>query len=141
MNSTDLVRCFYELIWNRGDKAKIPELLHESFTFRGSLAQRKQGHDGFVEYVDFVKDALAEYRCEIQEIVCEGNKAFAKVSFSGVHRNEFLGYFPTFKRVEWLGAALFTFDGDKISDLWVLGDLDTLREQLSGATERTPRSN
>jgi hypothetical protein len=37
MNTGDLVRCFYEEIWNCGNKAKIPELLRESFTFRGSL--------------------------------------------------------------------------------------------------------
>lgn len=134
MNPADLVRCFYEHIWNCREKSRIHELLHEDFTFRGSLGQNKRGHDGFAEYVDLVTDALAEYRCEIQEIVCEGNKAFAKVSFSGVHRKEFLSYSPTFKRVEWLGAALFKIEGDKISDLWVLGDLDALRKQLSGAT-------
>jgi len=141
MNITDLVRRFYEQIWNRGDKVMIPEILHEGVTFRGSLGQTKRGHDGFAQYVDFVRDALAEYQCEIQEIVCDGSKVFAKVLFSGVHRKEFLGYPPSFKRVQWLGAALFTFDGDKISDLWVLGDLDVLREQLSGKAERTPRSS
>ena len=43
----------------------------------------------------------------------------------------FLGYPATFKRVQWVGAALFRVDGNKVSDLWVLGDLDALREQLS----------
>jgi predicted ester cyclase len=131
MNTGDLVRCFYEQIWNCGNQAKIPELLHESFTFRGSLGQTKRGRDGFAEYVEFVRDALSEYRCEIQEIVCEGSKVFAKVLFSGVHQKEFLGYPATFRRVEWLGAALFKIEGNKFSELWVLGDLDTLREQLS----------
>ena len=131
MNTSDLVRCFYEEIWNCGNKTKIPELLHESFTFRGSLGQTKRGRDGFAEYVEFVRDALSEYRCEIEEMVCEGSKVFAKVSFSGVHQKEFLGYPATFRRVEWTGAALFKVDGNKVSDLWVLGDLDALREQLS----------
>jgi steroid delta-isomerase-like uncharacterized protein len=131
MNTSDLVCCFYEEIWNCGNKAKIPELLHEGFTFRGSLGQTKRGRDGFAEYVEFVRDAFSEYRCEIQEMVCEGSKVFAKVLFSGVHRKEFLGYPATFRRVEWAGAALFKVDGNKFSDLWVLGDLDALREQLS----------
>jgi predicted ester cyclase len=135
MNSLDLVQGFYEEIWNRGDKAKIPEILHESFTFRGSIGQTKSGHLGFAEYVDLVRDALEDYRCEILEIVCDGHKAFAKVLFSGVHRKSFLGYYPTHKRVQWLGAALFTIHADKITDLWVLGDLDSLREQLSAAKE------
>lgn len=131
MDTGDLVRRFYEEIWNRGNKAKIPELLHESFTFRGSLGQTRRGHDGFAEYVEFVRDALSEYRCEIQEIVSEGSKVFAKVLFSGVQGKMFLGYPATFKRVQWVGAALFKVDGNKVSDLWVLGDVDALREQLS----------
>ena len=52
MNTRDLVRCFYEEIWNCGNRAKIPELLHETFTFRGSLGQTKRGRDAFAEYVD-----------------------------------------------------------------------------------------
>src|SRR5262245_54596489 len=50
MNTSDLVGCFYDEIWNCGNKAKIPELLHESFTFRGSLGQTKRGRDAFAEY-------------------------------------------------------------------------------------------
>jgi predicted ester cyclase len=131
MNTRDVIHCFYEEIWNLGNQTKIPELLHESFTFRGSLGQTRRGHDGFATYVQFIREVLSEYRCEIQEVVCEANKVFAKVMFSGVHRQELLGYPPTFKRVQWLGAALFKIDGSKIIDLWVLGDLDALREQLS----------
>jgi predicted ester cyclase len=135
MDNRDLVSCFYEQVWNCGNKAKIPELLHENFTFRGSLGQTKRGRDAFAEYVEFVRDALSDYRCEIQEMVCEGSKVFAKVLFSGIHQKEFLGYPATFRRVEWIGAALFKVDGNKFSDLWVLGDLDALREQLSAGSK------
>jgi hypothetical protein len=37
--------------------------------------------------------------------------------------------------VEWAGAALFTLKSDKIADLWVLGDLQGLREQLQRNAE------
>ena len=60
MNITDLVRRFYEQIWNRGDKVMIPEILREGFTFRGSLGQTKRGHDGFTQYVDFVSETLLQ---------------------------------------------------------------------------------
>ena len=50
-------------------------------------------------------------------------------------QKEFLGYPATFRRVEWTGAALFKVDGNKVSDLWVLGDLDALRAQLSAGNE------
>jgi len=125
------VEAFYREIWNRHDLAAIPVLLREGFTFRGSLGQTRRGHAEFAGYVDFVHAALGDYRCDIEEVVSEGDKAFAKMLFSGVHRAEFLGFAPTHERVEWAGAALFTFEEEKIADLWVLGDLDALRARLA----------
>ncbi|MFM8844413.1 MAG: ester cyclase, partial [Gammaproteobacteria bacterium] len=73
----------------------------------------------------------------IQDLVVSDHKAFAKMLFSGIHRKIFLGYEPTSLRVEWAGAALFTFRDGLIADLWVLGDLHGLHQRL----ERNRRSN
>ncbi len=77
-----------------------------------------------------VHHALGEYCCTIEELVAEHAKVFTKISFSGLHRQDFLGFRPTGKRVTWGGCALFTFDGELITDVWVLGDLKGLEEQL-----------
>jgi predicted ester cyclase len=127
----ETIRAFYDEIWNRHDKSMIPALLHERFSFRGSLGQVRHGHAGFADYVDFIHAALGDYRCDIEEIISEGNRAFARMRFSGIHRGEFFGYAPTSRRVQWAGAAVFGFDGDRISDLWVLGDVHGLLEQLA----------
>lgn len=125
-----LVHKFYEVLWDAHDKQAIPEVLHEDFVFRGSLGQEKTGHAGFGEYVDMVHLALGEYTCIIEALVAEGDKVFAKMSFTGIHRNDFMGYAPTGKRLTWQGCALFTFRGGKIAETWVLGDLKTLENQL-----------
>jgi predicted ester cyclase len=52
--------------------------------------------------------------------------------FSGKHVGLFLGHRPTAKFVQWEGAALFDFDGQRISRLWVLGDLAGLETVLKG---------
>lgn len=127
-----VVLAFYTEVWNRRNKARVPDLFHEGFTFRGSLGPEKRGYAEFLDYVDAVTGALADYLCSVQTVVVEADRAFAKVLFSGVHRAEFLGFPPTGKPVSWVGAALFTFVGEKISDLWVLGDVDSLRRQLAG---------
>lgn len=126
----DQVRKFYEILWDAHDKNAIPSVLHENFTFRGSLGQEKRGHTGFAEYVDMVHQALGEFKCIIENLVAEGDKVFAKMLFKGIHRHEFMGYAPTQKRVSWHGCALFTFDGPLIKDVWVLGDLKNLEQQL-----------
>ena len=124
------VRRFYEILWNAHDKDAMPSVLHENFTFRGSLGQEKRGRDGFAEYVNMVHKALGDYRCIIDELVSEGDKVFAKMIFTGIHQGEFMGYSPTQHQLSWNGCALFTFNGERITDVWVLGDLKNLEKQL-----------
>ena len=124
------VESFYADVWNRQDTSRIPRLLDPHFTFRGSLGETRTGHDGFASYLDFVHGAVSGFTCDILEVVVEPPKVFARVRFSGNHRGPLLGFPPTGKPVEWLGAALFTFSGEQIADLWVLGDVDGLTKLL-----------
>jgi predicted ester cyclase len=135
MSTPPVVTDFYDRIWNDGDLAATSDLLSDGFLFRGSLGNEMRGPDAFRDYVQSVRASLAHYRCEVLDCVTEGNKAFAKMRFAGVHTAPFRGYDPTGKSVHWLGAALFILDGNRIAELWVLGDLvglDTvLRSNLS----------
>lgn len=133
--AVDIVRRFYEEIWNRGNLDAIPEICHAEIAFRGSLGDTKFGHEEFADYVRYVRGALGGYRCHIEDTVSEDNRVFAKMSFVGTHEGEFLGYAPTRKTVEWAGAALFTIENDRITGLWVLGDVHGLVGQLSTNAE------
>lgn len=82
--------------------------------------------------MDFVHQALGDYRCDILDLVIDGNQAFARMLFSDIHVGEFFGYKPTGKRIEWAGAALFTFEDARVTDLWVLGDVHGLLQLLEG---------
>ena len=124
------VRRFYRELWDAHDHGAIPAVLHEDVSFRGSLGQTRRGHAGFADYVDSVHAALGDYRCTIEELVAEGGRGFAKMSFSGIHRAPFMGHAPTGRRVTWAGAALFTFRGERVADVWVLGDLKGLEAAL-----------
>lgn len=126
------VRRFYDEVWNRQRLDLVPELLHPGVTFRGSLGPACTGHQGLIEYVGEVHEALAGYRCEVVDLVEQGPLVAARAVFSGRHRGVLLGYAPTMKAVSWAGAAFFHFDGERARDVWVLGDVDGLRAQLAG---------
>lgn len=128
------VRKFYSEIWDRKNYNEIPNVLHSNFVFRGSLGDEKTGHDGFKQYVEYVHSCLSNYKCTIEDIVIQQNKVFTKMNFTGIHSSEFLGFSPTNREVSWVGAALFTFSGNKVSNLWVLGDLKNLESQLENKT-------
>lgn len=131
-----LVKGFYQRLWDAREMTAMADLLAPDFTFRGSLGDEKRGHQGFAEYVEVVHTALAEYRCHIDQLVAEDNKVFAKMSFTGLHQNTFLGFAPTGSRVTWSGCALFTIADGLIVDVWVLGDLKNLQDQL--ASQKAP---
>jgi predicted ester cyclase len=126
----DVVRVFFKELWDHADKGLIPRLVHPDFTFRGSLGPVLTGHDQFAGYVDMVTGALGQYTSHILDMVEEGNKVFAKLRYHGYHRGELLGYPPTGRHVWWYGTPLFTFDGNKVRDLWVLGDVQGLIARL-----------
>ena len=89
------VRKFYRVLWDAHDRDAIPSVLHDDFTFRGSLGDERRGHKGFAAYVDEVHSALKDYRCVIEVLVEDGAKVFAKMSFGGIHRGRFMGYKPS----------------------------------------------
>ncbi|OIQ69030.1 aklanonic acid methyl ester cyclase AcmA [mine drainage metagenome] len=130
-NHKESVRKFYDAIWNNNEKSIIPELLSEDFVFRGSLGLVQRGHKGFAIYMDFVRSALANYRCEIVDMVAEGDKLYARMLYTGVHQGELFGYAPTHGKIKWDGVAVFTFENGKITELWVLGDVQNVIRQLS----------
>lgn len=125
-----IVRRFYEEMWNCGDKSLIPDLFVEGFAFRGSLGPKLTGHAEFAGYVDQVLSGLSDYVCDIIEMTEEDDRVCVRLLFHGTHSGTFMGYAATGRRVKWAGSAHFAFDGEKIRDLWVLGDVYGLMEQL-----------
>lgn len=130
----ELVRIFYEQFWNEVDLDLADEILHPEVTFRGSVGVGARGRHQVCDYVLMVTGALSGYRCDVESLIADGERAAAKVRFSGVHMGEFLGHSPTGRRVEWVGAAFFTADESTLRDIWVLGDLESLRSQLGSRT-------
>jgi predicted ester cyclase len=130
MQPRRLVNRFYDEVWNRADTSIIPQLFHEDCVFRGSLGAERRGHEELADYVREVTGALSGYRCDIETLVVERDRAFAKMRFTGRHTGPFLGFAPTGAELAWAGAALFETEGGRIRSLWVLGDLAGLTALL-----------
>jgi predicted ester cyclase len=126
----EIVRVFYEELWDHADKSLIPQVFHADFTFRGSLGPTLVGHDQFAGYVDHVTGALGDYTSDILAMVEDGNQVMGKLRFHGIHRKELFGVPPSGRHVWWHGTPLFTFENGKVRDLWVLGDIHQLIARL-----------
>jgi len=131
----ETVRLFYKELWDRADKSLIPKIFHPEFTFRGSLGPTLIGHRQFAGYVDWVTGALGDYTSDILALLEEGNRVAGKLRFHGIHRKELFGVPPSGRHVWWTGMPIFTFEGAKVRDLFVLGDIHGLIARLKGERE------
>lgn len=132
---TDLVVRFYAELWNRWDDAAVNEVLAEDFVFRGSLGTETVGREGWRGYRDTVREGAPDFHNEVLDLVCAGNRAAARLRYSGHHMGPLAGIPATGRRFEYAGAAFFTSQAGKLTAAWVLGDLAGLRRQLEATGE------
>ncbi|HET9875514.1 MAG TPA: ester cyclase [Mycobacterium sp.] len=127
----DLVRRFYQRLWNDWDDAAVDDTLAANLTFRGSLGKWTSGRDEWRAYRDQIRCGAPDFRTEIIDLIVEGHRAAAHLHFSGTHLGPLLGIPATGRAFSYQGAAFFTVTDGLITDVWVLGDLDNLRRQLT----------
>jgi steroid delta-isomerase-like uncharacterized protein len=125
-----LVEAFYERAWNRWDDGIVDQILAPDFTFRGSLGDERRGRAGWRQYRDVIRAAVPDFDNEVMDLVVAGDRAAARLRYTGHHRGMLLGVPGTGVAISYAGAAFFTATGGLLVDAWVLGDLDSLRRQL-----------
>jgi predicted ester cyclase len=126
----ELVERFYGEAWNRADERVAREILDANFVFRASLGPELRGPDGFIVYLRAVHAAIGNFTCTIEQLISTDDWAAAKMLFHGTHQAKFFGVEATGRAVHWSGAAFFTVRGGRITELWVLGDIDDIKRQL-----------
>lgn len=126
----DMIRNFYEKMWNELDKLLVPELMLEDVTYRTLVGDVVSGRDDYASYMDRVSGPFANFQAEILDLIEEDDRIAAKLRFTATHAGDFLGYAPTSKELMWEGSTHFTFRDGRISDIWVLGDIFTLEQKL-----------
>ena len=134
----ELVERFYNVVWNQADEAEARKILNADFRFRASLGPELRGPGGFIAYHRSVHAALENFICTIEDVIETEHSAAARLSFRGTHRAKFFGVEPTGREIRWAGAAFFTVAGGQITELWVLGDVEAVRRQLT--PDRAPES-
>ena len=96
------------ILWNRWDDEAVEDVLAEDFAFRGSMGTRTQGRDGWRGYRDAIRRGAPDFRNEITELVADGQRAAARLSYTGHHAGPLAGLTATGRQFEYAGAAFFT---------------------------------
>lgn len=125
-----IIRRYYEELWNPWDLDVADELIAPDMAFRGSLSVTVQGRTGFKQYVNLVRTAFPDFHNTIEELIAEGDRVVARLTYRGTHRGQLFNIAPTGRSVTYQGIAIFRIAGGQIVDGWVMGDTLGLMRQL-----------
>jgi steroid delta-isomerase-like uncharacterized protein len=119
-NNKLLVQKIVEEMFNRGNLGVAAEIFAAGFVDRGhqQVADKKDGPEGFAEFVKSVRPALPDLNATIQQMVAEGDFVAMWNTATATHRGELFGMPPSGKRIQMHDFHFFRFSGGKIVEHW-----------------------
>jgi steroid delta-isomerase-like uncharacterized protein len=128
-----LIRRWFEEVWNKGRADAIEEMLDENGIAHGlsdDPANPIKGPSGFRPFHTVFRQAFPNLTVDVEDVIAEGDKAVARCSVRGKHEGEFRGIAATQAPVEFTGIAIVRIENGKIVEAWNNFDFMTMHRQV-----------
>jgi predicted ester cyclase len=118
-----LVDAFIQELFTKGDLGAVDRYLDPGFVnhdppFPGA----PEGPEGMRQAATMFRQALPDWRSEIDQLVAEGDTVVERFTARGTHRGVLMGVPPTGRALVLAGINVFRIAGDRIVERW--GRLD-----------------
>ena len=130
--NTDLLRSWFEDIWNRGDVDAADRLLAAN----GILHETALGADGTQDLAAFktmartFRQAIPDIRFHVDATVANGDHVAGRVTATGTHSGPGLGFPPTGRTFRITGIVMIRVSEGRTIEGWSSFDMLGLYEQL-----------
>ena len=74
--------------------------------------------------------AFPDFKHDIKSMIAKGDRVVARVTLTGTHKGEYMGIPPTGNKINYTAMLEARFSEGKLVELWGVGDLLTLMQQL-----------
>ena len=74
--------------------------------------------------------AFPDFKHEINSLIAEGDRVVMRVTLTGTHEGEYMGIPPTGNKIKYTGMLEGRFLEGKLVELWGVGDMLTLMQQI-----------
>ena len=128
-----LMRRFYEEIFNQGQEGSIERLVDPRFVDHVPVllpSQPTRGPEALRWFVSQFRGAFPDLQVTVEDLVATGDRVAARVTWSGTHRGAFMGTDPTNRRIRVTGLDLARVFGGRIVEHWGQLDVLTMMDQL-----------
>jgi steroid delta-isomerase-like uncharacterized protein len=129
----ELVRRWFEEVWNQGRAEAIDELFDENGIAHGlseDPARPITGPREFRPFHTMFREAMPNMIVVVEDLVAEDDKVAARCSVRGKHEGEFLGRAATGAPVEFTGITIVRIYNGKIVEAWNNYDFMTMNRQV-----------
>lgn len=103
---------------DRGHLERIEQYYHPAYEEHGGSGKSESGVAGVRAGLTAFAAAFDEARHEIEDLVAEGDRVAARISFSGIFARPLFGLPPTGRRVTAAGVAIYRMEDGRIREKW-----------------------
>ena len=130
MDPAASMRSFFELV-NGGDIDGFVDLFAEDFVEHEALPGMPTNREGTMQLFKMMQAAFPNMKWDAQDILVDGDKAVARVAFTGTNDGEFMGMPPTGRSVSVQVIDIVRFGADgRAVEHWGVFDQMGLMTQL-----------
>ena len=131
-----LVRRFYDEVFIKGNLDAVDELCTTDFVDHEAPPGMPPGIEGVKAVVSMYRTAFPDLHATVEDVVSEGDRAAARVTFGGTHKGEMMGMPPTGKSFEASTIDILRFEGGKAAEHWGVTDQMGMMQQLGVIPEQ-----
>ena len=132
MDAATLMRRWFEEVWNEGRAESIDELFPEHAVLWGvsRMGVASQGPAEFKEFHKGLRAACPDVHIELEDVVQEGDMAFARWTATMTHSGDGLGMAPTGRALQLSGMSALRVRDGKLVEGWNNWDQIGMARQL-----------
>ena len=126
-----VLRRLYDEAMSKGKLSVVDELTDRNFVDHEPLPPGfKPGIEGVKQLITMLRTGFPDLQVAVKDLVSQGDKVWARATFTGTHKGLFQNIPPTGKRVAFEAMDLVRFSGGKVAEHWGVTDNIGLLTQL-----------
>lgn len=131
--SKDLIRRWFEEVWNKGREDAIDEMfaadgIAHGLTEEGDKTLR--GPEQFKPFHRTFRSAFPDLEVVVEDTIAEGDKLAARCTVRGKHQSDSLGFAATGLSTDFTGITIVRIERGKIVEAWNNFDFMRMYKQL-----------
>ena len=142
MTNAQLVRRWFDEVWNQKREATIDELFAADGIAYGLAEGARQlpGPEAFRQFWRKMVGAFPDIHINLEDIISEGDRTAVRFTFTGTHRGDQLGMPPSGRQIHVSGMTFTRWRNGQIAEGWNEFDVASLLQQIGAPAHASAKA-